>query len=222
MNTPLGFSQRLGKRLHGFPSARAQQGVILVIALIVLVAMTLAGIALVRSVDTATMIAGNLAFRQSATNSGDGGVEAAVTWLNGNSGSLEADSGSNGYYATDQRCLDLTGNGTQPSSGCTPPYTVLDWSSASSVKTLASTDAAGNTIAYVIHRMCDSAGPLNGATCATEQTSQAGSSQGGSRQMTTYQPGTWTSVANIGYYRITVRVAGPRKTYSYVQAIVSI
>src|SRR4051794_33864237 len=50
---------------------RRQQGVVLLIALIVLVAMTLAGIGLVRSVDTGNMVAGNLAFKQGATLAGD-------------------------------------------------------------------------------------------------------------------------------------------------------
>ena len=51
-------------RAHRRRRTRAQQGVILFIALIVLVAMSLAGIALMRSVDTNVLIAGNLAFRQ--------------------------------------------------------------------------------------------------------------------------------------------------------------
>lgn len=210
MNTP-SFSLRSS----AFP--RRQRGIVLVIALIVLVSMTLAGVALVRSVDTATMLAGNLAFRQSATASGDAGVEAAISWLTGSSVNLEADQPSNGYYATSQDNLDLTGNKTPGDS-----TDDLNWNSASVVKKLASADAAGNQIAYVIHRMCDSAGPLDGATCATEQTAKPGSSLGGARQMLTYQPGTWSEVANRGYYRITARVEGPRKTYSYVQAIISI
>jgi len=51
-----------------------QQGIVLPITLIVLVAMTLAGIALLRSIDTSSIIAGNLAFKQSATASGDAGI----------------------------------------------------------------------------------------------------------------------------------------------------
>ena len=191
-----------------------QKGVVLVIALIMLVAMTLAGIALVRSVDTSTMIAGNLAFRQSATYSGDRGVESAIAWLTANSGSLEANSTANGYYATSQDSMDLTGNKTSTAADN------LDW--AASAKNLTIADAAGNTIAYVINRMCNAAGPLDGATCATEQDTQAGSSLGSMRQMTNYQPGTWSTVANRGYYRITVRVAGPRNNVSYIQAFVSL
>ena len=40
--------------------------------------MSLAALALVRSVDTSTLISGNLAFRQAATTSADGGVENSV------------------------------------------------------------------------------------------------------------------------------------------------
>ena len=61
--------------------ARRQHGVVMFISLIILVAMTLAGIALMRSVDTGTIIAGNLAFRQNTTYVGDIGVEAARAWL---------------------------------------------------------------------------------------------------------------------------------------------
>ena len=59
-----------------------QRGVSLVIALIALVAMTLAGLALMRSVDTTNLISGNLAFRQSALNATDVGVETALVTLN--------------------------------------------------------------------------------------------------------------------------------------------
>ncbi|MBK7423656.1 MAG: hypothetical protein IPJ48_11460 [Propionivibrio sp.] len=47
--------------------AARQGGVVLMIALIILVALTIGGIALVRSVSTTSIIAGNLAFQQAAT-----------------------------------------------------------------------------------------------------------------------------------------------------------
>ena len=58
--------------------AGTQRGLVLFFALIALVAMSLAALALVRSVDTSTLISGNLAFRQAATTSADGGVENSV------------------------------------------------------------------------------------------------------------------------------------------------
>jgi type IV pilus assembly protein PilX len=62
-------------------SSNRQQGVVLLVALIVLVALTLAGVALVRSVDTANLVAGNLSFHQSAIQAGERSTELAVTWL---------------------------------------------------------------------------------------------------------------------------------------------
>jgi len=58
--------------------ASRQRGVVLFFALIALVVMSLAAVALIRSVDTNTLIAGNLAFKQAATSSGDSGLEMAI------------------------------------------------------------------------------------------------------------------------------------------------
>jgi len=192
-----------------------QQGVILPITLIVLVAMTLAGIALLRSVDTSSVIAGNLAFKQSATASADKGVEAAITWLNTNFRRLNNDLRSDGYYATRQDALDLTGNSTASTEDN------LNWSDTAQVKTLPA-DSAGNVVAYVIHRMCDSAGAFNSGTCSTEQEDRGGSSKGILCQMMTYQACNWQRIASHAYYRITARVTGPRNTTSYVQVVVLI
>lgn len=203
------------KYRQGLPRLQRQRGVILIITLIVLVAMTLAGISMMRTVDTSTIIAGNLAFKQSATTSGDAGVEAAITWLSANSGTLEEDSAADGYYATSQDSLDITGTKTADDESDN-----LDWTSADAV-TILPADTAGNVVAYVVHRMCDNTGPLDGETCAVEESSQGGNSQGAGRQMLTYQAGSWSSVANRGFYRITARISGPRNNTSYVQAIIS-
>src|SRR5262249_39720144 len=81
-----------------------ERGVVLMVALIVLVAMTLAGIALMRSVDTTTLIAGNLAFQQSATNGGDIGTETAIAWLEANNSgtTLYSSYDAQGYQAKRQ------------------------------------------------------------------------------------------------------------------------
>jgi hypothetical protein len=72
-------SGRLKK--HSVIAARKQRGVVLLIALIVLVAMTLAGIGMMRSVDTGTVIAGNMAFREATANANDAGISAAFNAL---------------------------------------------------------------------------------------------------------------------------------------------
>jgi Tfp pilus assembly protein PilX len=200
------------------PSGYRQSGIALVIALIVLVAMTLASVGMVRSIDTAVMITGNMAFRQGATIAGDAGIEAARTWLMSNSALLNSDSSSNGYYATSQDSADLTGNRT-------PGITSDDvgWSGGGVASPICLTaDAASNTVCYVIHRLCNAAGALNAATCSTQQTEKSGSSLGGKRQMETYQEGSWSEVATMAYYRITVRIAGPRNNVSFIQTFLLI
>jgi Tfp pilus assembly protein PilX len=72
------MEQLISRRL---PARRAQSGVALIMVLIMLTAMAIAGVALVRVVDSANVISGNFAFRQSTLNIADMGVEAAVAEL---------------------------------------------------------------------------------------------------------------------------------------------
>ena len=85
--------------MNAVPAAR-QKGVMLIIVLIVLVAMTLAGVAMMRSVDTSTVVAGNIAFKQSGVGAADQGLQAAYTWLIANTGApLNSDSFADGYVS---------------------------------------------------------------------------------------------------------------------------
>ena len=201
-------------RRSGIRATCAQRGLILFVALIVLVAMSLAGIALMRSVDTNVLIAGNLAFRQGTTNVADVGVEAARTWLNANTASLQQDQpgGFTAYWANYQKDIK--------NFLATAPQTVsdFDWSTA---QIAASPDPAYE-IAYVIHRLCQKAGdPTDSDTgCMSASVGAGSTTSGGSKGEVTYGlqglPGTSTT-----FYRVTVRVTGPRNTYGYVQAVLN-
>lgn len=189
------------------PSLSRQGGAVLFIALIVLVAMSLAGIALIRSVDTANLIAGNLAFKQNATHGGDWGVEQGRAWLQSQAATaLYSNDGSGRYYAAMQTGLDFTN--TDPSK---PDF---DWTSSSFD---AGADPAGNQVRYVIHRMCDLAGNPGSVNCVRTTTGgTSDSTKGGA----TYGGAALPSTSQI-YYRITARVTGPRNTVSYVQMMVN-
>jgi len=191
--------------IRGQKAAR-QGGVVLFITLIVLVAMTLAGIALVRSVSTTNMIAGNIAFQQGATHSSDLGVESAITWLETNSGgaALQADNLPMGYIASLQ----------DPVAGQTWDNF---WANqlVGRVRTLA-TDASGNTPTYVIQRMCNTAG-----LSTAPATGCASSPVAGTPTCSKSTPPICLNSSSQVYYRITVRVVGPRNTVSFVQAIVA-
>ena len=179
-----------------------QQGVVLFISLIVLVAMTLAGIALIRSVDTTNLIAGNLAFRQGATLAADSGVEAARNWLiTQNTASLSSDSTGNGYYSF---------------AMAVPAWGQYDWQNLS-IALPGGPDAAGNQVNYVVHRLCSLTGSPTGAgnNCLTTTTLGGGGSGKGVGIKT---------VAGVAvyYYRVTSRVIGPRNTVSYVQTLITV
>lgn len=191
---------------------RRQRGLILFIALIVLVAMSLAGIALMRSVDTNVLIAGNLVFRQGTTSLADVGVEAARTWISSNSASLSTDqpSGFTAYWANWQSGKDYIGSTTSTSDD-------YNWSTA---QTATSPDPA-YSIAYVIHRMCDAAGAPADVNCMRATTSGGSSaSAGGTKGTVTYGSQALPGTSTI-FYRVTVRVIGPRNTTSFVQAVLN-
>ena len=197
---------------------RRQRGVVLLIALIVLVAMTLAGIGMMRSIDAGTLVAGNIGFREAAVATADTGVESARAWLLANVTSLDADNSAMGYYSTRQDTVDFTGNRTEGGTdgvnwgGSDPTQTV-------SAFTLGTVDTSGNSVFYLINRLCKIPGIINdpSQTCAFSTQNQVGSTQS-APDYSSY--GLTTSLSP--YFRVTVRVNGPKNTVSYVQAIILI
>lgn len=205
---------------------RREKGFILFIALAMLVLMTTIGVALVRAVDTTNEVANNIGFVQSTLISSDSGLEAATTWLQNNSSLLNADSLNDGYYARDieriaaNQMIDYTSNATPGDTSDD-----VDWDNAGSApykaKLLAASDAAGNQVAYVIHRLCDSYGSpgASGVRCARMSLS---STSGASKSGAGGYGGQAISTKSQVYYRITTRAKGPRNTASYTQSTIVI
>ena len=142
---------------HRIASAPSRQrGVVLFFALVALVAMSLAAVALIRSVDTGTIIAGNLAFKQSATSAGDAGIEAAITWLD----TVSANNGGKSVLDDPTHHFNITNLTARPGyfSNLDPDLDLFDaatWNSTDNKNVLAGTDSTtGNEIRFVIQRMC--------------------------------------------------------------------
>ncbi|MBL0142682.1 MAG: hypothetical protein IPP91_11420 [Betaproteobacteria bacterium] len=192
---------RLPARSHGPRSA--QGGIVLFISLIVLVAMTLAGAALMRSVDTSVVVSGNMAFKQSAISVADRGTQVAVQWLQANSAgtTLHNANTAAGYYAN-----------ILPSVQDPDWFDINSWSDAFVVNGGAP-DAAGNVVRYVIHRMCDAVGVPS--SCGLYY-GTSGAASGGS--MAVGSP-VFLGTPQL-YYRVTTRVDGPRDTVSVIQSSV--
>ena len=186
-----------------------QRGVVLFVALIAMVVLSLAGVALVRSVDTNTSVIGNLAFRQASITPVNAAIETAADALfyaktinpfnhdpaNNYFANLQPGERPNGVPAV------LFGNPPPyPAGFQTPPP-----------------DAAGNTVRWVIERICqngyfgDPVVPPGDASCDSLDPKL-------SPGKTTMKPG-GLPVPPIPIYRVTIRVDGPRNTVSFAQAM---
>lgn len=201
-----------------------QRGVVLFFALIALLAMSLAAVALIRSVDTGTVIAGNLALKQSAIVSSDAGVEAAsarLVLMNTASAGLTAmtdaahpfnnDAPAVGYYAS----VDPTVN----------PITGIGWTNLDSAAVNPdgagepTPDASGNATRYVIHRMCRNSGVAIKDTNCLYAAPPATTSEQGISGYGGYCRNCGSTSATP-QLRVTTRTTGPRGTISYVQVFI--
>lgn len=189
---------------------RRQQGAVLLMALIALVALTLAGLAMFRAVDTGNVISGNLAFRQAAMQQADVGIEAAFIALPGIVNVSKDTNIANQYFALRQ-AVDTMG---VPSTA--------SWASVACRDNANAVVACSNQeykVKYIIERLCDQ--QSSGSTTVTDLQGYCfvdiGAGKGGSKGA--FQA-VFTSASAI-YYRVTVQVSGPRNTTAYVQALLT-
>ena len=200
----------------------AQRGVALFFALVCMVAIMLAAVMLVRSVDTATLIAGNLAFQQNATRSGDGGTEAAIAWLttvqvaNSTTSALSdpthpfnVNNAAHGYYASLDPAKSLTST-----SG-----SHFNWDATDSFGL--ATDTAGNTVRYIVQRMCSASGvAVANTNCLFSGAALDNNGQNiPLPQQICNGPGCPVA-GQTPMVRVTSKVTGPKNTVSYVQALI--
>ena len=195
-------------RQVSFRLRHSQRGYMLMLVLVALVAMMVSGIALVRSIDTNQLVAGNLASRNSTLHSADLAVQEAVNWIQANAinGVLNGDVPASGYYAEEQEpnwTHPATWSVCTTTSGTTPCYN--------------SNDGAGNQVSWLIHRMCSTAGSPNaaGQFCSSLNGS---ASNGGSYSSDAIN----FTGSPKNFYRISIQVVGPRNTMTLTQAFVTL
>jgi type IV pilus assembly protein PilX len=192
---------------------RAQRGVVLFIALIVMVALSLAAVALVRSIDTTNAVIGNLGFRMSSILPANLAVESATAALfpDADPGGVvhipdpTVDVPAQNYFASRQAGEDPRG----------VPVVLQKASTAATLaKALPPVDAGSagqaTTVRYVIERMCVNPGPVTPANC--NRLPPKGITGDTANDPALNPPPT-------PYYRVTVRVDGPQNTASFLQAM---
>lgn len=202
-------------------SSSRQSGVVLLFALLVLVLMTIAVFALIRSSVTGNLIAGNIAFEEGATASAERGVEIAVRWLQRNDGSPalfnDDAAGPVRYSAVRQ---DPAPGQAWPAfwenlRGAHLVNTVL-WTPGDPDGPSAANPESKNHVEYVIQRLCTAQGaPASGAGCERSPLRQGGDGSSKGAGVVSLLP-----IQQV-YYRITVRAAGPRNAVSFIQVVVA-
>lgn len=206
---------RMSRSLTG-----TDRGFVLFMTLVMLVIITISGVAMMKVMESGSSAAGNIAFRQSASSAGDIGVEAARAWLMGQSASaLEADNPAAGYYS-------FSGFGTPGYSAAKPnefnPISNVTWTDSAAVKNVGTETHTGYRIYYIIHRFSAVTGDCNdsGVSCVTAPDATADVGGAG----TTKTAGTEANAGILGagglvYYRVTVKVVGPKFNSSYIQVV---
>jgi Tfp pilus assembly protein PilX len=208
-------------RNFGLPAR--QTGVVLLIALVVLIAMTLSALALIKSVNTTNLVSGNLAFRESAVLYAERATEHAIVWL-----VSEANKPGHGElyrpnppYSSWYLPVREDPNPASADAG-KKSWDALwggwrDDGKPRSVPIVGSggADPTGNQVSFVIQRLCERPGDPMDAECSRPPHDGKGSSLVAG-----------SSVAGLMnpqvYYRITARVGGSRNTVVYTQTMVAL
>jgi Tfp pilus assembly protein PilX len=184
--------------------------VVLFVALIVLIVMTLAGLALMRQLGVGTSIAGNIAFKEGATAVADRGAEEALQWLSLPTTNPSNTSPPDGYESSWAAGFDPNAPafawGPGFSKAIVPPLpAALDFAQT------------GSQTDMVIQRLCalantsslDPAQQCSDSLVQNPLASHGGGGYGSVLPATTPAP----------FYRVTTRVRGPRNTVSVTQAM---
>jgi type II secretory pathway pseudopilin PulG len=214
-------------------AAHRQHGFVLFMTLVMLVILTISGLALMQVMGAGVSAAGNIAFRQASVRYADLALEGARTWLMTQSvTALHTDMPGSGYTSWVQQ--------SYPTNAATDfnPKT-LDWTDAAVAHQFSATDNGGTDqdidgdgdpttfsgyrIYYVVHRMANQGGvPCSepGTGCMFPSAASSSTTAPGTTQSagTGYSPPIQGNTGNP-YYRITAKVVGPRHNTSYVQAI---
>jgi Tfp pilus assembly protein PilX len=179
---------------------RRARGVVAIVALVAILVMALASAALLRSVGTAAAVAGNLGFMQAALAAADGAVEHAVATLF----ELRAvadpanDDASHSYFASRQAAENARGvpQALQAVANYPSGAPILDAGN-------------GNSVRYVIERMCISPGAATAENCNLTPIVEPPLAAA---------DGDDDDVPLVPVFRVSIRVDGPRGAAQFVQA----
>lgn len=207
-----------------------QRGASLLFAMITVVALSLAAVAMIRSVDTGTTILGNLSFKQDTLLATDEATRLAIQWLDERQQTdpeaLNVTQADLGYRAHLVPGLDPT------STSLSPQRVAIDWNNDSCRSQRGPTPvdclkahelklANQITARYLIVRLCSEEGSStagnNQCPRPLNSTRQFTKEQGEINSQNAVRIG---SSSTAEYFRIVVRAQGARNTVSTTETLV--
>jgi type IV pilus assembly protein PilX len=189
-----------------FASAARQQGVVLIFALIVLLILAIGAVALLRSVNSSLLSAGNLAFHRDLVNQGEQAVSVVMTEFKTGGPPLSGAPTTDDFPAANYKSTVL------PTNAQGVPLALLDDTAFLGVGSIANdivpTANSQVLIRYVIDRLCTNTGTAGSPNCVQS----TGLPTGG-----TANRNTAVAPPSATVYRVSVRVTGPRNTQAFLQ-----
>ena len=184
-----------------------QRGVVLIFTLIVLLILTIGAVALMRSMNTSLLGAGNLAFRRDLVNQGEQAVANVMTQFQ--AGGLLSTSGS---ATVDVPSLNYSASILLPNAEGVPNILLSNDTTFQNTWTasdLAGPAGSGITMRYIIDRLCAPGTTTpNGGVCVESSAAPTGGKAGSIGAV---------AAPAASVYRLTVRVSGPRSSQIFLQ-----
>lgn len=225
-------------------SARRQAGASLLFALITLVALALAATALVRAVDTGAVVLGNLGAKKTTSIVADRATQLAIKFLvdKGTEANRVNDDQNNGYYASAKEDFDITGfGGTNPARKlvnwevdgscayatqggvCDPATRARDALKDTDLNPVDPDSVRGIEARWLITRLCLNSGqthtdPANNCVVPPKKGFRTDEGAGEKNYGNIQQK----IEATTPFYRIVVRVTGPRNAVTYTETIINL
>ena len=197
-----------------------QKGFSLPLSLIFALVLILTALSVGKKVFNSGNAVMGVTLRQAAANGGDRGMMTAASWLNNNATILTADNANLGYYAEELKNVDWTGLLTPTVATDDVNWDGSNNSAALTAYQVPGTDDAGNNYAYVIQRLCNTAGAYSTTSGVQCNTFLSTSIPADYRQGETYNAQSITTSTML-YYRITVRTYNTGTgAVSYTQSLV--
>ncbi len=211
---------------HPHPRARrrtlrghAQHGVVLLYGLIVLAIMLIGAAAMVRSMNTSLVNAGNIGFKRDLTNQAERAAATALNLLQ--TGALatvaarQANSTANNYSST---ILATNAQGL--------PNVLVNDSTFTTVGVTTNDIAVADqaiTLRWVIDRLCVNTGVADASHCtmANDPAPVGGSGSDLINAIDTTSGGAGALARRV-VYRVSIRVTGPRSTQAFFQTTLTL